>query len=197
MTKSMKKTSRALGKREAVVRTSRTAELASLSITTTDQLAAYAVALEDLPGYSTIANAFDEYRILKLTFSFHPAMSDNYWETTSGSAVGLPVLMTAIDYDDAVTPANKDAVLRYDTCVVHHHESQLVRSFKPKVSVTYWQNAVSSGFGSASDRWLDCSSSGIEHYGIKCCLSPDPSAKNHGMKVRVFCKAELEFRRTV
>ncbi len=178
-----------------LIRTSRMIELSSLSISTSDQLAAYAISLEDFPSYTNLTNAFDEYRILNVTFHFVSGQSRSYWDGTT--SVGMPSLLTATDFDDAATPASKDKVLADSTCRIHDLSKVVSRSFKPKVSQNYWQNSLATGFGSAVDRWIDCSSPGVEHFGLKCCLSPDASTANHGNKVRVFATADIEFRSTV
>lgn len=179
---------------QGFIKTSRTFEATPISVGATDVVGAYEFKLSNLPNYADF-DIFDEYKITGVKIHFVPGFSDHAELDSLGVAyVNMPTLMTAIDYDDA-TAVTKDVLLSNESCIIHTPGQKVSRFFVPKVSKTYWQSAVSTGFGSSPPEWLDTQSSpGISHYGLKWVCSPGTALAN-GQKIRIFIKLYLQFRK--
>lgn len=179
---------------QGFIKTSRTFEASPIVVGATDTIGAYEFKLNNLPNYADF-DIFDEYKITGVKVMFVPGFADHSELDALGVAyVNMPTLITAIDYDDA-TAVTKDALLSNESVIIHTPGQKVMRYFQPKISKTYWQSAVSTGFGSSRPEWIDTQSSpAVSHYGLKWVCSPGTALAN-GMRVRVFIKMYLQFRK--
>lgn len=179
--------------RSSMIKTTRTVEYSPITVGASDINGALAFKLSDLPNYTDF-DLFDEYMITGVKVFFVPGYSDMLDNATAGN-VQMPTLFTAIDFDDSIA-VNKDALFSNESCVVHAPGMKLDRYFKPLVSTTYWQSAVATGFGTNKATWLDTQSSpGVSHYGLKYVCSPGTAAAAAGLKIRIFAKFYVSFRK--
>jgi len=133
-----------------------------------DQGYAFPFSLNQLPSFGEFTTLFDKYRITSINLTF------SYWFVASqGTGVGAgitqiwPVLNLFMDDDDAAIPATKTEVLE---------RMSLQRvAFSPTrqtISVTIIPRFIQSRAGTSTNlapvnTWIDMSTPGVQHYGVK------------------------------
>lgn len=154
--------------------------------------------LDDLPGY-TDYNLYDQYRINAIKIEF----MTNYGNTTyiDGAITNdanQPFLYTALDYDDAAAPANKNVVLQRSTARFHGRIAQktkVVRWLKPCVAQNFFQTALTTGYGARSAPWLDVKNApSVPHYGLKGCVTSLSNNIGNDSKLVIVATFYLEFK---
>lgn len=131
-----------------------------------------------VPNASEFQALFDYYRIkaVKMTMFFSKNVAD--MGSTGNSAIGLPVMIIANDFDDIQeNMALSDMLQRVGARHVQFESSGINginHYIKPKPSTVVVQTDISTGAQSTSNagvtfgsQWLDCASSNIVHNGIK------------------------------
>jgi hypothetical protein len=123
-----------------------------------------------LNDYASYAAVFDQYRIMGMKCTLMPA-SAAALSTTFGH------VHTVVDYDDntSITPAQ---ALDYPNCLVSNLGDTVVRGFKPHVALAAYAGGVFTSFANAEGQWIDCTSSGVVHYGLKVAVNPTSVAVN-------------------
>jgi hypothetical protein len=125
---------------------------------------AYVFQLSDLDQYNSFTNVFDQYRFDEVEVTFRPMFTAN--PLGALSSVIIPQLYTAIDYDDATNPGTSLSYLRqYNNCVVSMYET-VVRRFRPHFALGAYTGSFN-GYENEQHKWIDSSSSNVQHYGIK------------------------------
>jgi hypothetical protein len=139
--------------------------LGNMSKSAADQGYAFPFSLNQLPSFGEFTTLFDKYRIksIDLTFSYSQQAG-----VSEGNIVQIwPVLNLFMDDDDAAIPANKAEVLE--------RMSMQRVSFSPTrqtISVTITPRFTQSRAGTSVnlaplDTWIDMSTPGVQHYGVK------------------------------
>jgi hypothetical protein len=134
--------------------------------------------LSSLNDYASYAAVFDQYRIMGMKCTFMP-----------GSAAALATTFghvhTVVDYDDntSITPAQ---ALDYPNCLVSNLGDTQVRAFRPHVALAAYAGGVFTSFANAEGQWIDCTSSGVVHYGLKVAVNPTSVAVNFDSIVSVW-----------
>jgi hypothetical protein len=120
--------------------------------------------LSSLNDYASYASVFDQYRIMGMKCTFMPG-SAQALATTFGH------VHSVVDYDDgaSITPAQ---ALDYPNCLVSNLGDTVVRAFKPHVALAAYAGGVFTSFANAEGQWIDCSSTGVVHYGLKVAVNP-------------------------
>jgi hypothetical protein len=118
-----------------------------------------------LDQFSSLGTVFDQFRIDEVEVTFRPV--------TNSDSTAMPLFLTAIDLDDAASPSNIAYLDQYSNVCTTMYETQ-VRRWKPAVPASYYQ-PTTSGYGERISPWIDCASSGVQHYGLKYALSPTVS----------------------
>lgn len=136
--------------------------LGNLTSSTVPTFSSYQFALSDLPNNSEFTNLFDEYRILKVSIMFIP-----YLISTNTSANNpVPIFAYVVDKDDAGTPSSLNDLLQYPACKVQSVLRRASVKFVPRISAAVYGGPATTSYGSKV-MWLDCSNSGVPHYGLK------------------------------
>jgi hypothetical protein len=138
--------------------------------------------LSSFNDYASYTAVFDQYRIRGMEVQFSPSNSGQL-TTTIGH------VHSVIDYDDgaSITPAQ---ALDYSGCIVSNLTDTFVRSFKPHIALAAYAGGVFTSFANTKDVWLDCSSTGVVHYGLKVAVDPTSVAIQFDSIVRCW----IEFR---
>lgn len=137
--------------------------LASQS-TGTDIFGGQVFKLSDLPNYTQLTAAYDEFRIKAVKVYMCPIFVAN---TSASGQLTAPTLITALDYDDAGTPANTAAILQFDSHRIHGpFTKQYTRIIKPQVSIAAYSGTFVA-YAQREDQWIDCNSPGASHYAFK------------------------------
>lgn len=106
------------------------------------------------PAY---ADLFDQYRILAVDCLFKP----------TSSVSSYPDFITAIDYDNSPAVSTAGAISVYSTAVACSSNQFVRRRFKPRAAITYFNTAVTSGYGLQDyGAWMDCAYPRTPHYGL-------------------------------
>ncbi len=139
----------------------------------TDQFAAWAFCLADVPNITALSSLFDQYRIDAVQFRLrtrNPAVfvansaSPNY-ATTS------PLLV--VDRDDATAPTTLLELQQYDNCIcISTQDSLDILLDSPSITPSVFSGGAFSGYAvdDSSRYWLDVANTSIPHYGIKAGL---------------------------
>jgi hypothetical protein len=120
--------------------------------------------LSSLNDYVSYTAVFDQYRIMGMELTFMPGSS-------SASSTTFGHVHSVVDYDDAasITPTQ---ALDYPNCIISNLGDTVVRSFRPHIALAAYAGGVFTSFANAKDQWLDCSSTGVVHYGVKIAVNP-------------------------
>lgn len=127
------------------------------------------VALSSFPNGASLAAVYDTYRIIAVKVVFVPVSP---LETGNLSAP----IYTVLDYDDSTAVAITGLV-QYDTLKVSPPDTFFERTFTPAIAVAVYSGAFTS-FGQRRLQWLDCSSDGVVHYGLKYAVPSSGNAPN-------------------
>jgi len=112
-------------------------------------------------GFSSYASCFDQYRVKKI---------EVYVEPQSATAVLSQVLgklYTVVDYDD-ISALSISQIQQYSNVIDAPIQIGRVYRFVPHVAAAVYNGAFTGYANVPSDReWIDCSSSNVQHYGVK------------------------------
>jgi len=132
----------------------------------------------DFANYSTV---FDKYRILEVEVDFL---------CVNQSSTGAGVFATVIDYDDDSALTSLNQALDYKNCYSTSTSTSFKRTLIPRMTFAAYSGAFTSYAEGKSGQWLDCASSGIIHYGIKCVINPSTPQQQYQVVIR----AHLQFK---
>lgn len=119
--------------------------------------------LADYTNSSSWTTLFDKYRINSVRLDFVPTGI----QLNTQTGVTAPEFATALDFDNAATPASFDAVIRKDRSTLTNATTAFQRHFVPRVSREVYYNGITSGYEEAQGGvWLDCSNANIPHFGL-------------------------------
>ena len=138
---------------------------------------------------------FDAYRIRRLTWHFYPSVGTvSEIDTGIPHTGGIPLLTTAIDYNDKVAPTTNDELLEYGSCKTLCLNAPRSISYVPRIQVGA-TDAVSGTVGAleSGPRWLSTDQPKVEHCGLKWWLGSNTSA-NTG--INCYLTAEVDFKMT-
>jgi hypothetical protein len=137
----------------------------------------YSFNLSQLPSSSDFTALFDKYRITQIKYNFIPTVSVPNPDEAEGAFTDFPYIQSVIDYDDATTPATQNELRQFDTHQVNPLGTTFTRVIQPRAALASYSGAFTS-FGQAPrSMWFDCSSPGVQYYGLKFCVS---AAANSG-----------------
>jgi len=141
----------------------------------TDQFFTYNFTLNNIGNYVELVKLFDQFKICKVKLTLIPRYNSNLIlpspVTGTGPAVGatntlvtanlgMPDIITVIDYDDSVVPTSMLELLEYNNCKITKASRNHVRSLVPRIN-------SSTGI-SFKKQWLDCDTAdAAPHYGVK------------------------------
>jgi len=155
------------------------------SSTVLDTFYAKAWTLADFAIYASYVSLFDQYRIEQFEVWTAP------YSVSTGLTQTLADYVTVIDLDDAATPGSYNAVLGKQGALATSGQAGHYHRWRPHVAVAEYSGAFTS-YGNMPATWIDCASSGVQHYGFKAsCLQ---SGTNEGYNVEV--RAVVSFRGT-
>lgn len=127
--------------------------------------------LDNIPNVGEFTGLYDQYMIKAVKVTMIPRVT----EAPVGSSVNtLANMWSVIDYDDSSAPANIDTMLQYQNVKHTQMNRTHTRYIKPCVADEYFATGVLTTYGARRNVWLDCSNSGVEHYGLKIYLDALP-----------------------
>jgi hypothetical protein len=144
----------------------------------------YAAAYFTLANFSASAQltaVFDQYRFRQIEVWLEPT-------NAQGSTVFGP-LTTSVDLDDANVPTSFGIVSDKPGAITSQGGAGHYHKWMPHVAVAVYSGAFTS-FSNEPALWLDCASTGIQHYGLKAATTATPASVTYNLTVR----AIIQFR---
>jgi len=131
-----------------------------------DTLGSLQFTFSGMNGYSELTVLFDSYRIDFVEVQFKPMF--NMLAVTSAGSIVSPFLYTVIDLDDATTPGTLGELLEYATVKETSFDKPVTRTLTPMAAKALYDGSVFTSYGmNTGERWVDCNSPGVKHYGVK------------------------------
>lgn len=133
---------------------------------------------------SALQAVFDQYRFDEIEIWIEPVISQS-------SAIALVSnYATAVDLDDANTPAAFTDVNDHQSAIVSNGEAGHYHKWQPHMAVAVYSGAFTS-FGNDEAGWIDIASPSVQHYGLKFATN---SATSSAIIYSLTVKAKLSFR---
>jgi hypothetical protein len=136
--------------------------------------------------YASLASVFDQYKLDSLEVWITPAVTENL--TTANNTFAN--LYSVIDYDESAAPSTLTELTDYQNCISSPIYQGHFHHFQPHIAVAYYGGAFTS-FGNTCNQWVDCSSPGVQHYGVKVGATSTPNA---AVNISLTMRAIVSFR---
>lgn len=114
---------------------------------------------------STYTALFDQYKIEHVELTFSPMFRANSLSNVTTAAI-VPLIYVALDYDDGSTPSSLTTLREYQNLVVRSDEKSFSVTLNPHIAMSAYNGAFA-GYANVVAPWLDCSTTNIQHYGVK------------------------------
>lgn len=121
--------------------------------------------LSNYAGYASYTGLFDQYRFDQLEVWINPAVS-----VATPDFPEQGTWVTAVDLDDSSSPGSYQAVsmaqgaMQTSVLACHYHK------WVPAIDMAAYSGAFTS-YANLTGQWVDCSSPGVNQYGIKYAIS--------------------------
>lgn len=160
--------------------------------------------LNQLPDFADFTSMFDQYMIDKVQVTVIPRFVASTQPVANPPST-IPLMLggallgsihSAIDYDDAIQPADRDEILQFQNHQSHRADQQFTRTLSPRVksvvSISGGTTAVAAA-GTLQKMWIDVTSNNIAHNGVKLWFDAanyDIAAGsiNYDLKVKYFLR---------
>jgi len=189
-------------RREQVFTTLLQQDVGTQDISAPPILAGYKFSVSQFPTASAFLAIFDQYRIRKISVTFMPQIVNNFILSGTVATVvptkmyNLNTIVTAIDNDDAGTPATEASVLAHETAIMHGpFNKSVTRTFAPMIAASVYQTGGFGGYSSESGQWVDAASNAVEYYGLKWAIANGSTTSATLVNMVVHVQAEVEFRK--
>jgi len=123
---------------------------------------ARAFSLSQVPNSAEFSTLYDQYQIKGIKVQMIP----RYTEALPGAST-IGNMWSVIDYDDQVVPPGIDTLMQYQNVKRTRLNQVHTRYFKPKVATEVFNTGIATAYAPKANVWLDCTSTTVEHYGIK------------------------------
>lgn len=140
------------------------------SSTVTETLYAFQFLLSYLPSYTEFTALYDQYQIASVELRIVPQVMT---ATPLDPLQGFIVL--AVDYDDATTPANIDALYQYGSAAIFPASKEIRFVLRPRAALAAYSGAFTS-YANFGNMWIDVASPSVQHYGLKVGMSASTPA---------------------
>jgi len=113
---------------------------------------------------------YDQYKIKKVAYTLYPKYSSSDIAMAVGGTTGgdLPMIATALDYDDSNTPPNFGDVIQRQNAIMARGGKPITRVFRPSVNMV--TDGTTAGLMTKTSPWLDVTNINIPHYGLKLAI---------------------------
>jgi len=158
---------------------------------------ATAFQLADADQVATFAGLFDQYRIDKVQVKFVP--KDNAVNTLNTASPNdeIPVLTLALDFDDNTAPTSWATVRQYDNAQqIAYGAGGFMVTIKPSITAAIDAAGLFSGYKVERADWVDCTNTGVNHYGLKGVVSALTAGSTSNAWWIISAKYFVSFRHT-
>jgi len=142
----------------------------TISLGSVAYLAGYSFQLNLFPNYTEFVALFDKYRLVQIQVEFLPQMEESSFQP--GVTTSIPVVGTAIDYDDANAPGSLNDILQYETFTTVPLGTYFKRCLTPHASLAAYSGTFTSYNVAPSTTWFDAASPAVQYYGLKVAIPP-------------------------
>lgn len=143
-------------------------------------LSAWALDLNDVPGYTELTALYDFYTIKKIKLTFLPYQTQSVSTSSVNNAQNVPIFY-AVDLNDQSAPGSVNEVLEYQNCKT----SNTYRGFS-----CYWTPKFIDATSAERKGWISTASPSTKWYGVKVAIPPTGSA----VKFYVTAKMYMQFK---
>lgn len=153
-----------------------------------------------VPNYTEFTALFDRYRITNVRMRFHYSNNVAAASAATGTltAVALPVMQIATDYDDALPPVNTGELMQRQTTKYWTLDSNGPKTYsvRPQVAVPVDNAGVSSSRSLGANLWIDAGSPNTDYFGVKLWMESQSNSGNNLMLgfIWVYVTYDLEFK---
>jgi len=151
--------------------------------TSLNSFLSYTVSLGAVDQSSSLAQVFDQYRIIEAELWLMPRAS----AAASNSDGGI--LSSVIDLDDATLLTQLNQAGDYSSCITSEPTVGHYRRWVPHAAIAAYSGAFTS-FANVASPWCDTSYPSVTHYGVKLAASVTAVALVYDINVRL----KLQFR---
>jgi len=158
---------------------------------TLPQFLSQTFATNNVTDFTSLANCFDQYRILGVECTIIPRINS----ATGGSTTAMSgQLYTVLDFDDNTALGSIAAALAYENCIATPAWQVQRRCFAPRIAVGAYGGSTFTAYANQPAQWIDCSSTTVVHYGMKACCDAGTTGALQvwDLQTRIF----IEFRAT-
>lgn len=134
-------------------------------------------ALNALPNANEL-NMFDQYKITGILLKIFPRQNVS-WTAANGSGANYNQgeLLFSVDYDDAVIPADENAICQRSTCQSVTPFKPIEIFLRPKPAGNVF-GAAATGYSVLDNTWLNMANQNVPHYGVKLGMKPGGTASD-------------------
>jgi hypothetical protein len=140
----------------------------------------------DILQFSSFATIFDQYKIEMLELWLTP-----YGVGTVPGYTGGGKFVTVVDYDDANAPTSLQSLQEYQNAVTTRFTDGHYIKFRPHIAEAAYGGAFTQFLNRPSD-WIDCGSTGVQHYGLKLAMDITPATGD--VKMDLSTRLTVSFR---
>jgi hypothetical protein len=120
---------------------------------------------------SSMLSIYDQFRICAVKVKFYPPFNSSLVPSSAATQTfaNIPVIYTAIDYDNSSTPSSQITIDNYTTMKIRYFNRVHSRYFTPRCVSFCAITQVSGQYGNIPMRpktWIDCAYSNVSHYGL-------------------------------
>lgn len=124
--------------------------------------------LTQVPANNEFTTLFDAYCIKMVKVELIPKPN-----VTQMGTAGAPQVHSVIDLNDSNALGGLNDYLQYETYKSTRGLQTHTRIIRPRVAATVFQGAIASGYMNPyKSAWIDTTTPGVQHYGLKLYVSP-------------------------
>jgi hypothetical protein len=190
--------------RESAIRLQLNAYVQSVDISAAAAITgALITEISQFPLATNILSVFDQYRIVRVTYTFVPTCVTSF--IAAGSATTLVptavynpgVLCTCVDQNDGVNPSNENVILSHESAIVHGPlVKQFSRTYTPMTATSVYQTGGFGGYAASVGQWIDTGSTNVQYYSTKYAVSHGSPGPTGTALMLIYCSIIAEFRKT-
>jgi hypothetical protein len=159
--------------------------------------------ISQFPLATNILSTFDQYRILRVTYTFVPTCVTSFIAAGSPTtlvptAVYNPgILCTCVDQNDGNNPTNENVILSHENAIIHGpFVKQFSRTYTPMTATSVYQTGGFGGYAASTGQWIDTGSTNVQYYSTKFAVSHGQPGPTGTAFMQVYCSIIAEFRKT-
>jgi len=133
----------------------------------------FSTVFTDIPDNANYSSSFDQYKVDSIEYHILPCTQ----AASPGTAPAYAFCFVYHDYDDVATPTSVSSARSYGNTVVLAPGERHIRKIRPHVATAATTSGAASIVGAKNEiaSWIDTSSTGVPHYGLKIAVQQSNS----------------------